>query len=134
MAVPLHPQSVRVIVALEPPMYGEVLAFSIGQRRPHAQVTLLDSPDALAEEVALIRPHLVVANRVPSNAKEDAFWVEVSEGGGGRGPRRLDARISADGYSRSVREVRIEHVLAALDRAAEDLVVPGGAEKGSHGA
>lgn len=40
----------------------------------------------------------------------------------GEGSRRLGARISADGYSRSVGDVSIEHVLAALDRAEEELL------------
>jgi hypothetical protein len=31
----------------------------------------------------------------------------------------LTAEISADGYSRSVRDLRVEHVLGALDRVEE---------------
>jgi hypothetical protein len=65
----------------------------------------------------------VVAHRVPPAAKARSFWVEVSAS---RGPTSLDAEISANGYSGSVADVRIEHVLAALDRAEEELLLAGG--------
>ncbi len=52
-----------------------------------------------------------------------AFWVEVAEPVGGGGAKTLGAQISADGYSRSVGDVRTEHVIAALDRAEEELVL-----------
>ena len=43
-----------------------------------------------------------------------------------RGPTRLGAEISANGYSRLVRDVRVADVLAALDRAEEELLAGGG--------
>jgi hypothetical protein len=46
------------------------------------------------------------------------------------GPTSLDAEISADGYSGSVADVRVEHVLAALDRAEEELLLAGGESAG----
>ena len=64
-------------------------------------------------------PHLVVANLVPPAAKEASFWVEVPAL---RGPTRLGAEIGANGYSRSVADVRIADVLAALDLAEEELL------------
>ena len=51
------------------------------------------------------------------------FWIEQDEARGGEGARHLGARISADGYSESVEDVRIEHVLLALDRAERELVL-----------
>ena len=46
----------------------------------------------------------------------------------------MAAEISADGYSRSVADVRIEHVLAALDRAEEQLILGlGHAQDGASG-
>ena len=74
------------------------------------------------EELERARPHLVVANRVPPAAKARSFWVEVTAS---RGPTSLAAEISADGYSGSVADVRIEHVLEALDRAEEELLLAG---------
>ena len=71
-----------------------------------------------------MRPHLVVANRVPKAVRgEPFFWVEQDEVRGGDGAKHLGARIGADGYSESVEDVRIEHVLLALDRAERELAL-----------
>ena len=124
----------RVLLAIGPRMYAEVLAFSFSQRRPRAEVSLLDPSGDLEEEVRRLRPHLIVANRVPPEAREGAFWVEVAEPVGGEGPKTLGAEIAADGYSRSVGDVRTEHVLAALDRAEEQLILGlGHAQGGTQG-
>ena len=48
--------------------------------------------------------------------------MEVAEPVGGGGAKALGAEVSADGYSGSVANVRTEHVLAALDRAEEQLL------------
>jgi hypothetical protein len=121
------PAVVRVLVAIDPFMYGEVLAFCLRKQRPRAEVSLLAPSEdhQLAAELERARPHLVVANRVPPAAKARSFWVEVDAS---RGPTSLDAEISADGYSGSVADVRVEHVLAALDRAEEELLIAGGGE------
>ena len=117
----------RVLIAIQPRMYAEVLAFSIGQHRPHADVSLLSPSEELEYAVQRLRPHLVVANTssVPQAAKEDAsfFWVEMDQARGGDGAKRLGARIEADGYSKDVADVSIAHVLAALDRAEVEFVL-----------
>jgi hypothetical protein len=112
--------AVRVLVAIDPFMYGQALAFSLRKERPRAEVSLLSSSEDLAAELERARPHLVVANRVPAAAKARSFWVEVwVEVDALRGLTSLDAEITADGYSGSVVDVRVDHVLAALDRAKE---------------
>ena len=116
------PEVVRVLVAIDPFMYGQALAFSLRKERPRAEVSLLSSSEDLAAELERARPHLVVANRVPAAAKARSFWVEVDAL---RGLTSLDAEITADGYSGSVADVRLEHVLAALDRAEEELLAGG---------
>jgi hypothetical protein len=103
-------------------MYAEVLAFSIGQHRPHAEVSVLGPSEQLEDAVLSVRPHLVVANRVPGTVREKTFWVKLDEPRADEVLERLGADISADGYSRSVNNVRTSHVLAALDRAEEKLV------------
>lgn len=60
---------VRIVVAIEPRMYREVLAFYFSKQRPQAEVVLA-SPETLREEVKRTRPHLLVANIVPSELKE----------------------------------------------------------------
>ena len=109
-------------------MYAETLAFSLRKHRPHAEVMLLGPAEDLAAEARRARPHLIVANRVPSATRADRFWVEVAEPVEGGGPKTLGALISADGYSRSVDDVRTEHVLVALDRAEELLLDLGHAQ------
>src|SRR5436190_22403057 len=81
---PLHEEpsvsAPRVLIAIEPRMYAEVLAFSIGQHRPHAEVSLLSPSEAIEDAVQRLCPHLVVANSsVPQAAREAAsfFWVEM---------------------------------------------------------
>jgi hypothetical protein len=122
------PSATRVLIALQPSMYAEVLAFSVGRKRPFAEVSILDPSEGLEEAALRLLPHLVVANRVPKAAGEGwpFFWVAVDEPHALEGAKkRFGARISADGYSESVGEVRIEHVLWALDRAEEELVSNG---------
>jgi len=119
-------------------MYAEVLAFSVGRERPRAEVSILDPSESLEEAALRLLPHLVVANRVPKAAGEGwpFFRVEVDEPRADEGAKkRLGARISADGYSESVGEVRIEDILLALDWAEEELVSKGpgrvrGADRG----
>src|SRR5215207_8799699 len=116
------PEAPRVLVAIAPSMYAEVLAFNIAQHRPDAEVKVLGPSEQLEDAVLGLRPHLVVANRVPEVVGEEGhfFWVEVDEPQANEGIEKLlGARISADGYSESVREVKTEHVLRALDRAEE---------------
>ena len=124
----------RVLVAIEPGMYAEGVASLLGAHRPRAEVTTLDPSEDVEAGALRVRPHLIVAHRVPPGARGGAFWVEVEELVGGGGAEALAAEISADGYSRSVADVRIEHVLAALDRAEEQLILGlGHAQDGASG-
>ena len=113
----------RVLIAIGPSMYAEALAFSLRKHRPRAEVSLIEPYGDLEAEARRARPHLIVATRVPRAAREGAFWVEVAEPIGGEGPKGLGAEISADGYSRSVGDLSTGHVLKALDRAEEELVL-----------
>ena len=114
----------RVLISIAPPMYAETLAFSLGKHRPRADVSLLDLSADLGAEARRVRPHLIVANRVPPEAKGGpCFWVEVAEAVGGEGPKGMGAEISANGYSRTVADVRTGHVLQALDRAEDEFLL-----------
>ena len=110
--------AVRVIVAIEPRMFREALAFSLRNERPEVEVSLVGSTDELVAEVERTGAHFIVANEIPPAAREreGLYWIEVSEA---RSDKSLTAEISADGYSRSVRDLRVEHVLGALDRVEE---------------
>lgn len=123
----------RVLLSIGPRMYAEALAFSVRQNRPRAEVSLLDPSEDLGAEVRRARPHLIVASGVPREAREGMFWVEVAEPVADQGARRLGAEISADGYSRSVGDGDTGHVLAALDRAEEQLLLGLGHAQGGEG-
>jgi hypothetical protein len=107
---------VRVVVAIEPQMYRQVLAFHFRQKRPRSEV-ILASSQTLQAEVERTRPHLIVANEVPPELKKKTgtFWVEV------RNDEGLVATISADGYSTTIHDVSLQDLLAAVDKAEEEL-------------
>jgi hypothetical protein len=85
--------AVRVLIAVDPFLYGEVLAFSLRKQRPRAEVTLLapSGEHLLAAELERVceqaRPHLVVANRVPPRPRRARS--------GSRSPFRADRSPSA---------------------------------------
>ena len=111
---------VRILVAIEPQMYREVIALYFRQERPLSKVVLASS-QALHAEVERTRPHLIVANEVPPEIKEEgsSFWVEL------RVSDVLVATISADGYSDTVRDVSLEDLIAVVDKAEEELAQNG---------
>jgi hypothetical protein len=114
----MAPEVVRILVAIETQMYREVLALHFRQERPRADVVLA-SPQTLQAEAERTRPHLIVANEVPPELKEEEgssfFWVEL------RVSDVLVATISADGYSDTVRDVSLQDLIAVVDKAEEDL-------------
>jgi hypothetical protein len=105
---------VRVLVAMEPNMYAEVLAFHIRQKRPLSEVVLAPAK-TLRAEAERTRPHLTIANEVPPDLKEEGFWVEV------RAEDELVATIEADGYSATIHDVTLQDLLAVVDKAQERL-------------
>ena len=111
----METEIVRILVAIEPRMYREVLAFHIRNQRPRSEIVLA-SPETLRDEVKRTRPHLIVANMVPPELKEmRCYWVELTTDEG------LTATISADGYFAIIHDVSLEDLLVAVDKAEEDL-------------
>jgi len=108
-------ETLRIVVAIGPRMYREVLAFYFSKQHPLAEVVLASS-QTLWDEVKRTRPHLIVANMVPSELKEKLYWVEIHN------DETLSATISADGYSDVINEVSMEDLLVAVEKAEEDLV------------
>ena len=110
-----HP--IKVLVAIEPLMYREVMASYLRHHRPQAEV-ILASGETLEAEVERERPLLIIANEPSATAKAaEAFWVGLRIG-----EQRIDADISIDGYTATVQNVSPQDLLAAVDRAAEELV------------
>jgi hypothetical protein len=107
---------VRVLVAIEPNMYRQVLAFHISQQRPQA-VVVLACAETLRAEAKRTRPHLIIASEVPPVLKEMGFffWVELHADGS------LDADIKANGDSTTIQDVSLEDLVALVDKAEEEL-------------
>src|SRR5215203_3924892 len=71
---------VRILVAIEPLMFREVIAHLFRQEHPRSEVVLA-SKQTLRAEAERIKPHLIVANEVPLDLKErGVFWVEMPTG------------------------------------------------------
>jgi hypothetical protein len=108
---------VRILVAIEPLMFREVIAHLFRQEHPRSEVVLA-SKQTLRAEAERIKPHLIVANEVPPELKERGFWVEMPTS------EVPVATISADGYSGTIHDVSLEDLLAVVDRAEEELAEP----------
>src|SRR5919112_1247712 len=106
--------AVRILVAIEPQMYREVLAFHFRQQRPRCAEVVRASPQTLLAEAERVRPHLIFANEVPPQLKEMCFWVEVRTDDG------LVATISANGYSDTIHNVALQDLLAVVDKTLEE--------------
>jgi hypothetical protein len=105
------------LVAIQPRMYGEVLGFHIHKERPLSEVVFA-TPETLRDEVRRTRPHLIIANEVPSDLKEQMgvfFWVELSAVDG------LVTSISANSHSTTIHDVSLQDFLAVVDKAEEEL-------------
>lgn len=105
---------VRILVAVEPRMYREVIALSLYQHRPDAEV-LICPLESLEGEIGRFEPHLLVLDdnggTAPDGLTEVLYRVEIMLAAS------MDARISVDGRAREVKDICIEDLLAAVDEA-----------------
>ena len=105
---------VRILVAVNPRMYREVIALSLHRNRPHAEV-LLCPPEVLDRETGRFEPHLVVLDdndgTAPNMLSGVLYRVEILLGAS------MDARISVDGQAREVKDICTEDLLAVVDEA-----------------
>ncbi len=104
----------RIIVAVNPRMYREVIALSLHQHRLDAEVLLCPS-EALHQEIRRFRPHLVVLDdndgAAPDGLSGVLYRVEILLGAS------MDARISVDGRAWKVKDICTEDLLAVMDEA-----------------
>jgi hypothetical protein len=107
---------VRILVAVKPVMYREVLALSLNNHRPDDGV-LLCPPMVLDQEIGRFRPHLVVlddnSGAAPGGLSEALYRVEVLLG------PSMDARIGVDGRTRELKDICTEDLLAVVDEAEQ---------------
>lgn len=115
---------VRVLVALEPFMYREVLAATLFHRRPTAEVALARAED-LNDELDRFRPHLVVASEVPESVRDsEIFWMELNT----ESPGRARAEVCANGYSGSLENATMGDLLEVVERVAGKVASSGRGE------
>ncbi len=104
----------RILVAVKPRMYREVLALSLHQHRPGDEVLLCPS-EALHQEIRRFRPHLVVLDDkhgvAPDRLSGVLYRVEILLGAS------MDARIGVDGRAWEVKDICTEDLLAVVDEA-----------------
>jgi hypothetical protein len=121
---------IRVLVTLSPLMYRQAVALSIHSNRPGLADVRIAPPEAMEDELASFRPHLLVHNNPHGEIvpiREEALRavphrIEVLYSDG------MDARLSADGRVTELRDASTEDLLEAVDAASGEL---GGGGEGS---
>src|ERR671911_632043 len=112
---------IRVLVTLSPRMYREAVALSMQRGRPGLVDVRLAPPEALEEELASFRPHLLVHNGASADARDGAvpetaleavpYRLEVLYSDG------MDARISSDAALTELPDASTDDLLGAVDAA-----------------
>jgi len=115
---------IRVLVALSPRMYREAVALSIQRNRPDLVDVRIAPPEAMEDELASFRPHLLVHNDARGDAR--IGFIPIPEALLETVPHRvevlytngMDARLSADGHLTELRDASTDDLLGAVDGAA----------------
>ena len=111
----------RILVAIKPRVYREVLALSLQHYRPEDEV-LISLPETLEGEVERFKPHLVVCTEgaVPDILSGVLCRVEIMFSDG------LDARIGLDGQVTDAKDVGTQDLFALVDQT--ETMIPKEAE------
>jgi hypothetical protein len=115
---------IRVLVTLSPRMYRQAVALSIQQGRPGHVDVRIGPPEAMEEQLASFRPHLLVHDDARGDARGGS--VPIPEAVLRSVPHRIevlysdgmDARLSADGVLTELSDASTEDLLAAVDAAS----------------
>jgi hypothetical protein len=116
---------IRVLVTLSPRMYRQAVALSVQRGRPGLVDVRLAPPEAMEEELASFRPHLLVHNDARGDSLSGA--APIPEAALEAVPHRIevlysdgmDALISADGRITELRDASTDDLLRAVDAAGE---------------
>jgi hypothetical protein len=116
---------IRVLVALSPRMYRQAIALSIQRGRPEMVDVRIAPPEAMEQQLASFRPHLLVCND-PRGDAHGGGWDFVPEAALQALMHRLeviytngmDARLHADGTITELRDASVDDLLRAVDEAA----------------
>lgn len=102
--------SVRVLVAMEPRSYREVIGYAIQGLRPNIAVSVAD-PRMLAAEVARLGPEMVIYSSPGEPPAGITTWLEVPEN------PALPATLYQEGRRSELPEFDLPILLAVLDNA-----------------
>jgi hypothetical protein len=107
----------RILVAVKPRVYREVLALSLHHYRPDDEV-LISPPEALDRETGRFSPHLVICSEgaAPDVLPGIMCRVEIMFSDG------LDARISMDGRDTEAKDLGTQDLFAFVDRT--EMMIP----------
>lgn len=115
----------RILVAIDPLSYREVLAFVLRKRRPNYDVRVV-TPYELDSEVASLAPHLVVCNEVTPMVRAAVHsWVQVLA------PEGRDAAVQVgQRHHMRVPDMCVDDMLAIADCIKDmTLEYPGRAQR-----
>ena len=102
----------RVLITVKPLMYRETLALALHKHRPETEL-MLAPPDSLDGEVGAFAPDVLVRNDNDGAAQEYlddiACRIEVLFSDG------MDVRIILDGQVRTIEDMSVEDLIAAMD-------------------
>jgi hypothetical protein len=109
----------RILITVHPRMYREAIAMAIHRHRPDAEI-MLAPPESVDGEMRRFRPHLIVRNDTDGASPEmlagEVHQVSVLYSDG------MDAEVSLDGQSRTVRDMSMDDLLRVVDEA--EVLIP----------
>jgi hypothetical protein len=104
---------VRIVMAVEPRAYREVIGNALQELRPHAEVVILE-PDGVDQALARLDPDLVICDGcVSSNPNGRAAWVEYHPF------EEPPGMVSLDGDHTELEELNLEDLLWVVDKVDE---------------
>jgi hypothetical protein len=107
---------VRILIAITPRMYGEVLALTIHRRRPDFEV-LLAPPGSLEGEIERFGPHVLVQDAEEAEPASQALPDGVLHCIRILNANRADATIEVDGTASELHDGLFEDLFEALEKA-----------------
>lgn len=120
----------KVLIAIEPRSYREVIGLAIEELRPHLRVEVVE-PGALQTAVSWLRPHLVFCSGPDtfsgSNTTGAKAWVEF------RPYAATQAKVCLGDECSEMEDVNLDDILSVVD-AAERLLQSSPAPKSAFAA
>lgn len=105
--------AIRVLIAIAPKMYGQVLAHSIAENRPDVEVLRLE-PAGLDGWLEGFDPQLIFCNEATDRIRAHAAsWVVLAYPAGGT----MDATACLRGHRSALADVALADMLALVDAA-----------------